>query len=106
MLVNNVLTPSLHTLSQSLPLSLTPPSHIEVTESSLAAVKEEKESLVSKVGELEGTVKKLNKDLEEEREKETQVGGVDGLSRIEVARVLRERNEFKEKYLSLLEQIR
>ncbi len=28
------------------------------------------------------------------------------VSRLEVARVLRERNEYKEKYLSLLEQIR
>ena len=28
------------------------------------------------------------------------------LSRLEVARVLRERNEYKEKYLSLLEQVR
>lgn len=55
--------------------------------------------------ELEGTVKKLHQDLEEEREKETAVGA-DGLTRIEVARVLRERNEYKEKYLSLLEQIR
>ena len=50
-------------------------------------------------------MKKLNQDLEEEREKETAVGA-DGLTRIEVARVLRERNEYKEKYLSLLEQIR
>lgn len=57
------------------------------------------------MGELEGTVKKLHQDLEEEREKETAVGA-DGLTRIEVARVLRERNEYKEKYLSLLEQIR
>ena len=50
-------------------------------------------------------MKKLHQDLEEEREKETAVGA-DGLTRIEVARVLRERNEYKEKYLSLLEQIR
>ena len=50
-------------------------------------------------------MKKLHQDLEEEREKETAVG-TDGLTRIEVARVLRERNEYKEKYLSLLEQIR
>ena len=28
------------------------------------------------------------------------------LTKLEVARVLRERNEYKEKYLSLLEQIR
>ena len=32
--------------------------------------------------------------------------GPDGLTKLEVARVLRERNEYKEKYLSLLEQIR
>ena len=55
----------------------------------------------SKVEELEGTVKKLHQDLEEEREKE-----ITGLTHIEVVRVLRERNDYKEKYLSLLEQIR
>ncbi len=35
-------------------------------------------------------------------------GDVSGecVSRLEVVRVLRERNEYKEKYLSLLEQIR
>ena len=35
-------------------------------------------------------------------------GGGDGLrlTKLEVARVLRERNEYKEKYLSLLEQVR
>lgn len=77
----------------------------QVAETSLAALKEENKSLTSKVGELEGTVKQLNRDLEEERERETNIG-VDGLTRIEVARVLRERNEYKEKYLSLLEQIR
>lgn len=71
----------------------------------MAAMKEENKSLTSKNAELEGTVKQLHRDLEEEREKETKLG-VDGLTRIEVARVLRERNEFKEKYLSLLEQIR
>ena len=34
--------------------------------------------------------------------------GADGLrlTKLEVARVLRERNEYKEKYLSLLEQVR
>ena len=76
-----------------------------MSESSLTALKEENKSLSIKVGELEGQVKKLHQDLEEEREKETAVGA-DGLTRIEVARVLRERNEYKEKYLSLLEQIR
>ena len=76
-----------------------------MSESSLTALKEENKSLSTKVGELEGQVKKLHQDLEEEREKETAVGA-DGLTRIEVARVLRERNEYKEKYLSLLEQIR
>ena len=74
-------------------------------ESSLAALQEEHKNLTTKVGELEGTVKKLNQELEEEREKPADIG-VEGLSRIEVARVLRERNEYKEKYLSLLEQIR
>ena len=36
------------------------------------------------------------------------IPGADGLrlTRLEVARVLRERNEYKEKYLSLLEQVR
>ena len=80
-------------------------SEKQVAETSLAATKEENKSLIVKVGELEGTVKQLNRDLEEEREKETNMG-VEGLTRIEVARVLRERNEYKEKYLSLLEQIR
>ena len=80
-------------------------STAQLSESSLTALKEENKSLTTKVGELEGTVKKLHQDLEEEREKETAVG-TDGLTRIEVARVLRERNEYKEKYLSLLEQIR
>lgn len=71
----------------------------------MSALKEEKEALSVKVGELEQSVKKLNHDLEEEREKMAGIGA-EGLSRIEVARVLRERNEYKEKYLSLLEQIR
>ena len=44
-------------------------------------------------------------DLEEEREKKTAVGA-DGPTRIVMARVLRERNEYKAKYFSLLEQIR
>jgi hypothetical protein len=59
----------------------------------------------AKIVELEGTVKKLHQDLEEERERETAMGA-DGLTSIEIARVLRERNEYKEKYCSLLEQIR
>ena len=74
----------------------------QVAESSLAALQEEHKNLTTKVGELEGTVKKLN---QEGREKPAGIG-VEGLSRIEVARVLRERNEYKEKYLSLLEQTR
>ena len=78
------------------------PSTVELSESSLTALKEENKSLTTKVGDLEGQVKKLHQDLEE---KETAVG-IDGLTRIEVAQVLRERNEYKEKYLSLLEQIR
>ena len=82
------------------------PSNVQLTESSLTSLKEEKKSLTTKVGELEGTVKKLNHDLEEEREKGETAVGAEGLSSIEVARVLRERNEYKEKYLSLLEQIR
>ena len=80
-------------------------STVQLSESSLTALKGENKSLTTKVGDLEGQVKKLHQDLEEEREKETAVGS-DGLTRIEVARVLRERNEYKEKYLSLLEQIR
>ena len=67
-----------------------------------------------RVNTLDTEVKKLRVELEEEREKrelegEGQViegpGGLK-LTRLEVARVLRERNEYKEKYLSLLEQIR
>ena len=80
-------------------------SNQEVTETSLTALKEENKTLSNKVSELDTTVKKLNKELEEERERGAGIGE-DGLTRIEVARVLRERNEFKEKYLSLLEQIR
>ena len=76
-----------------------------MTESSLAALKQENKTLSGKVAELDSTVKKLNKELEEEREKGAGIGE-EGLTRIEVARVLRERNEYKEKYLSLLEQIR
>ena len=76
-----------------------------MTETSLTALKEENKTLSRKVGELDTTVKKLNKELEEEREGGAGIGE-DGLTRIEVARVLRERNEYKEKYLSLLEQIR
>jgi hypothetical protein len=71
----------------------------------VTALKEDNKALSAKVGDLEGTVKKLHQDLEEERERETAVGA-DGLTSIEIARVLRERNEYKEKYLSLLEQIR
>ena len=70
-------------------------SNIQLTESSLTSLKEENKSLTTKVGEPEGTVKKLNQDLEEEREKE------------------RQRSELKDSvtsrwpvYLSLLEQIR
>ena len=61
---------------------------------------------------LESEVKKLRVELEEEQDKKMQDGQViEGpgglkLTRLEVARVLRERNEYKEKYLSLLEQIR
>ena len=77
----------------------------QIIESSAASLDDEKSSLKSKVSQLEGEVKRLRKDLEEEREKVVVPGG-DGLTRLEVARVLRERNEYKEKYLSLLEQIR
>ena len=77
----------------------------QVAESLLAVLQEEHKNQTTKVGELEGTVKKLNQDLEEEREKPVDIG-VEGLTRIDVARILRERNEYKEKYLSLMEQIR
>ena len=59
-----------------------------MTETSLTALKEENKTLSSKVGELDTTVKKLNKELEEEREGGAGIGE-DGLARIEVARVLR-----------------
>ncbi len=78
-------------------------------ESSASALQEQKNSVSTRNTELEVEVRKLRKDLEEEREKPRVVpGDVSGerLSRLEVARVLRERNEYKEKYLSLLEQIR
>ncbi|XP_064389580.1 C-Jun-amino-terminal kinase-interacting protein 4-like isoform X2 [Halichondria panicea] len=78
-------------------------------ESSASALQEQKNSVSARVTELEVEVRKLRKDLEEEQEKPSVIpGDVSGerLSRLEVARVLRERNEYKEKYLSLLEQIR
>ena len=78
-------------------------------ESSASALQEQKNTLSSRVTELEQEVRKLRQELEEEQEKgSTMTGDLSGekLSRLEVARVLRERNEFKEKYLSLLEQIR
>ena len=87
----------------------------ETAESSASALQEQKTSLSSRVSELEGELRKVRQELEEEQEKVAIVGGEaagekgpDGfkLTRLEVARVLRERNEYKEKYLSLLEQIR
>jgi len=78
-------------------------------ESSASALQEQKSTLTVRLGELEAEVRKLRQELEKEQEKgEAMAGelGDQGLSRLEVARVLRERNEYKEKYLSLLEQIR
>ena len=86
-----------------------------LAQNSLAAAQEDKEKLNSRVSTLEGELKKLRNELEEEREKEAAdregsqvIEGPGGLklTRLELVRVLRERNEYKEKYLSLLEQIR
>jgi len=73
---------------------------------------------MARASDLDKQLKNKRKELEEEKERarkqEKQIGegqvleGPGGLklTRLEVARVLRERNEYKEKYLSLLEQIR
>ena len=74
--------------------------------------------MAARASDLDKQLKNKRKELEEEKERagkqEKQMGegqlleGPGGLklTRLEVARVLRERNEYKEKYLSLLEQIR
>jgi hypothetical protein len=84
------------------------------THNSLNAVNDEKAKLLTRVDTLDTEVRKLRAELKEEQDKGAMDGdgrvieGPDGLklTRLEVARVLRERNEYKEKYLSLLEQIR
>ena len=80
---------------------------------SINALNEEKAKTATRVGSLEAEVKKLREELKAEEEKKMDgeghvVEGTGGLklTRLEVARVLRERDEYKEKYLSLLEQIR
>lgn len=80
-------------------------------ESMVATMQAEQATLSKRISELEGDKKKLWRELEEEKEKAATVAGrasekAVGLTRLEVARILRERNEYKEKYLSLLEQIR
>lgn len=83
---------------------------------SLASLQQDRDKLLNRVSDLDMEVKTMRTELEEEQEKgrvfaegEGQMiegpGGLK-LTRLEVARVLRERNEYKEKYLSLLEQIR
>ena len=83
-------------------------------QNSVTALQDEKEKLLSRLTNVEGELKKVRLELTEAEEKggaekEGQViegpGGLK-LTRLEVARVLRERNEYKEKYLSLLEQVR
>ena len=80
------------------------------------ALQEDRAKVLNKLTDLDMEAKQLRAELEEEQEKgrvfaegEGQMiegpGGLK-LTRLEVARVLRERNEYKEKYLSLLEQIR
>ena len=84
----------------------------------LQATQEEKDKMAAHVSDLDKQLKTKQQELEEEKEHarsregqlvEGQVlegpGGLK-LTRLEVARVLRERNEYKEKYMSLLEQIR
>jgi septal ring factor EnvC (AmiA/AmiB activator) len=83
-------------------------------ETELVAVQTERDGLSARTAALEGEVKRLRRELEDEKEKTTQLkeaeekNAGDGLrlTKLEVARVLRERNEYKEKYLSLLEQVR
>ena len=90
----------------------------------------EKESVEKRLAEMEAELKRMKKDLHDERLKSKEVSchvtgsvshvmwvrllqatekaGGDGLriSRLEIAKVLRERNEWKEKYFSLMEQVR
>lgn len=77
----------------------------------LNVLSDEKEKLTSRTSTLEAEIKKLRAELEEELDKRGDGQVIEGpeglkLTRLEVSRVLRERNEYKEKYLSLLEQIR
>lgn len=86
----------------------------KATESELTTLQNDRDSLSARTAALEGEVKRMRRELEEEKEKTAQLkeaeekGSGEGLrlTKLEVARVLRERNEYKEKYLSLLEQVR
>ena len=80
------------------------------------ALQDERDKMANRLIDMDMEMKLIRTELEEEQEKgrvfaegEGQMiegpGGMK-LTRLEVARVLRERNEYKEKYLSLLEQIR
>ena len=60
-------------LTQSVLIHTHTHSERERAQSQVTTLQEEKESLTSKVGELEGEVKKLRRELDEETEKATEV---------------------------------
>ncbi|KAL5457754.1 hypothetical protein EMCRGX_G035046 [Ephydatia muelleri] len=88
---------------------------LDTTKTTLEIVTQEKGQLSNTVREQEIEIKRLKQELSDEQDKSAITGdvlekgtGPDGtkITRLEVTRLLREKNEFKEKYLSLLEQIR
>jgi septal ring factor EnvC (AmiA/AmiB activator) len=86
----------------------------KVAESELATIQNDRDVLSARTAALEGEVKRLRRELDDEKETAQQLRDAEEkangeglrLTKLEVARVLRERNEYKEKYLSLLEQVR
>lgn len=85
---------------------------IESTKAQLVEMSSEKERAEAQLKDAEHEMKKQKQQMQEMQERGALNGEVsesaDGtrITRLEVTRLLRERNEFKEKYLSLLEQIR
>lgn len=80
-----------------------------ITRSTIQTLEIENAQLNNKVKSLEGDLRKSQRLLEDLREKtkleEITTEGV-RCSRVELAKILRERNEYKEKYLSLMDQVR
>ncbi|XP_065910931.1 C-Jun-amino-terminal kinase-interacting protein 3-like [Dysidea avara] len=80
-----------------------------ITLSSLQTLEVANGQLTNKVKSLESELRKSQRLLEDLREKtkheEITTEGV-RCSRVELAKILRERNEYKEKYLSLMDQVR